>query len=135
MTIITKISKSGLSNFSVFQHDTTLIGVRPLSHDYASGMQRLPSEPIGQFNLTLRNVVIGSLWHVEGIDGVRRAHGTAASNIIIVPLSVYTSPIKNELVIKIGKASQEPYYRRYETQVDAIVGSQSIFINQERDDI
>lgn len=119
---------------SFYQYTPSDIGSRPVGVAQLLGAQRLPNEPIGLFNLTMTNVVTGSKWRVEELDGTLRQAGVAASATVTVALDVYGSAGRNTLVIKIRNASGEPFYRAYETQVTAASGAQSIFINQERDD-
>ena len=96
-----------------------------------SAVQALPTDPIGSFVLTLTHVIVGSAVQVESQSGPSLYNGTAATGTVVIPLQVYSagSPL-NELRIKVRKGSAAPYYRPYETQATAQVGSASIFVSQ-----
>lgn len=99
------------------------------------GNSRLPTDPIGTFALTLANVVVGSFIRVEEVSGGALVEQrTAASATEVFSVSAYAggNP-KNDLRIKVRKASAAPLYKPYETQATALVGSQSIFITQQPD--
>lgn len=131
MTTFTQFMNSGSHSYTLFQQDSTLVGTRPLGPDSIKGMQRLPSEAIGTFNLTLKNVVIGSRWEIES-SGSTLSTGVASSGTILIPISVYAT--NNDLVVKVRKGSGSPYYQPYETQTTAFVGASSLFINQVSDE-
>jgi hypothetical protein len=99
--------------------------------------QSLPTDPVGTYTLTLVNLVIGSRIRIEALTTGAAVHeALVATTTLVVPLQVYApgSPA-NDLKIKVGKASQAPFYRRYETQLSITPNSSSsIFVNQERDD-
>ena len=93
---------------------------------------RLATDPIGTFTLTLTNVVVGSRVNIAPVTGGSVLYdGVAASSSVVVPLSVYApgNP-SNDLLIKVRSASGSPTYIPYETQADAVVGEQSIFVSQ-----
>ena len=98
----------------------------------ASSRASLPNDPIGNFNLTLTNLVVGSSVQLESQDGTTTLYnGTASSSSTLINLQAYAggSPL-NSLLIKVRKGSSSPYYRPYETLATAIVGSQSIYVSQ-----
>ena len=98
----------------------------------ASSRASLPNDPIGNFNLTLTNLVVGSSVQLESQDGTTTLYnGTASSSSTLINLQAYAggSPI-NSLRIKVRKGSSYPYYRPYETLATAIVGSQSLYVSQ-----
>ena len=100
--------------------------------------QRLVNDPTGTFTLTLTNVVIGSLWEVEivSLPGAWVKSGIAASAAVVITLNSYTSGhAYNSLRVKVRNSTTAPYYQALETQVTAVNGAASIFINQIRDDI
>lgn len=100
--------------------------------------QRLVNDPTGTFTLTLTNVVIGSLWEVEisSLPGAWIKSGIAASATVVITLSSYTiGHAYNSLRVKVRNSTAAPYYQALETQVTAVNGAASIFINQIRDDI
>lgn len=105
--------------YDVVQNDRTLI------------VQRLPSEAIGNFTLTLTNVVVGSTILIEDISANVAYSGTASSSTVSLSLPVYAyGSTKNSLVVKVRKGSATPYYRPYETQVTAALGTQSVYVSQ-----
>lgn len=95
-------------------------------------IQRLPTDPIGAFTLTLTNVVTGSAIQIESQDGTTTLHNsTAAGSTVGINLSAYAGGSNlNNLRIKVRKGSAAPYYQPYETLTTAIVGSQSIYVSQ-----
>ena len=99
---------------------------------FAIGVCRLATDPIGNFTLTLNNVVIGSRIHVETQgDGATLHDSVADSADETIVLSAYAngSPY-NDLRIKVRKASESPTYKPYETLATAIAGSASIYVSQ-----
>ena len=98
----------------------------------ALGVARFSTDPIGNFALTLTNVVTGSAIQIESQDGTTTLHNsTAAGSTVNITLQAYAagSPL-NDLRIKVRKGSAAPYYQPYETLTTAIVGSQSIYVSQ-----
>lgn len=97
----------------------------------AIGVARLPEDSIGNFHLTLTNLIVGSSIQIETLTGTPVDFKVATLTSESFTLPAYsTGDPKNSLVIKIRKGSSTPYYQPYETQTTAIVGSQSIFISQ-----
>ena len=99
---------------------------------FAIGVCRLATDPIGNFTLTLNNVVIGSRIHIETQgDGTTLHDSVADSADETIVLSAYAngSPY-NDLRIKVRKASESPTYKPYETLATAIAGSASIYVSQ-----
>lgn len=114
----------------------TIFGIsrgRVIDHGvFAIGNARLPSDSIGNFILTLTNVVVGSAIQIETQDGTATLHNSvAASSSPVINLSAYGagSPY-NALRIKVRKGTSSPYYQPYETLTTAFVGSQSIYVSQ-----
>ena len=104
----------------------------PFSFAVSSGVFAFPTDPIGNFALTLTNVVTGSAIQIESQDGSTTLHNsTAAGSTVNITLQAYAagSPL-NELRIKVRKGSAAPYYQPYTTFATAIVGAQSIYVNQ-----
>jgi len=95
-------------------------------------IQRLPTEPIGTFTLTLTNVVVGSRVHVEKQnDGTQYYDDVAETSTVIIALSTYgPGSDYNDLRIKVRKGSSATYYKPYETLTTAVVGAQSIYVSQ-----
>jgi hypothetical protein len=101
-----------------------------------AGYQRLPSDPIGTYVLTLINVVPGSSILIEDVaETTQYYNGICNSSSLTLNLQAYAvgSP-NNDLRIRVRKGSSPPYYRPYETQAVAYVGSQLIYVNQIQDD-
>jgi hypothetical protein len=103
---------------------------------FAMGVARLPCDPIGNFTLTLTNLIVGSAIQIEDQAGTTTLHNQvcdATSETIVLSAYASGSPL-NSLRIKVRKGSAAPYYRPFETLTTAIVGSQSIYIAQIPDD-
>ena len=98
---------------------------------YALGFQLLPTDPIGYFQLTLTNVVVGSSILIESQDETTIFYnGTTATSSPQITLSVYASGSNlNDLRIRVRKGSS-PSYKPYETLATAVVGGQSIYVSQ-----
>lgn len=107
-----------------------------LSGTTALQQQALPTDPIGTFNLTLTNVVVGSSIQVEDQLGTTTLYnGTAGSTTVNITLSAYAAGSSlNDLRIKVRKGSASPYYQPWETLTTAVVGSQSIYTAQIKDE-
>lgn len=101
---------------------------------FSVGRQRLPTESIGTFTLTLTNVVVGSAIRIETQAGALIEFRTAASSteVFSVPAFAGGNP-SNDLRIKVRKGTSAPYYRPYETQTTAAVGAQTVFVSQIQD--
>lgn len=99
-------------------------------------IERLPTEPLGSFVLTLTNVVVGSAIQIEDQTGANTFHNSiAASSSVTIYLSAFGSgSSKNDLRIKVRKGSGTPYYQPYETLTVAVVGAQSIYVSQNKDE-
>ena len=108
----------------------------PFFCSVSSGVFSFPDDPIGNFTLTLTNVVTGSAIQIESQDGTTTLHNsTAAGSTVVINLSAYAAGSNlNNLRIKVRKGSAAPYYRPYETLTTAIVGAQSIYVSQIPDD-
>ncbi len=130
-----------MSNFSFNGCAPHLIGiVKDMSYvqkkhclfGMASGRFANPTDPIGNFSLTLTNVVVGSAIQIESQDGLSTLYnGVAATASPVIGLQAYASgaPL-NDLRIKVRKGSASPYYQPFETLATAFVGSQSIYVAQ-----
>lgn len=104
----------------------------PFFCSVSSGVFSFPTDPIGNFTLTLTNVVTGSSIQIESQDGSTTLHNsTAAGSTVNITLQAYAagSPL-NDLRIKVRKGSAAPYYQPYETLTTAVVGAQSIYVSQ-----
>jgi hypothetical protein len=97
--------------------------------------QLLATDPVGSMTLVLTNVVVGSTYDVENGAGEMAVSGTTTDVVVSMLVPVYLSgSARNNLRIKVRKASGAPYYQPYETQAVAALGTQSIFINQLSDE-
>ena len=118
----------------------TIFGIsrgRVVDHGlFAIGNARLPSDAIGNFTLTLTNVVVGSAIQIETQDGSSTLYnGVAATSSPTINLSAYASgSAYNDLRIKVRKGTSSPYYQPYQTLTTAFVGSQSIYVSQTPDE-
>lgn len=123
-------SKAGYSMGAVSLPD--IRGRNNVNHLVAFSRQSLPTDPIGNFTLTLTNVVTGSAIQIESQDGTTTLHNsTASGSTVNITLQAYAagSPL-NDLRIKVRKGSAAPYYQPYETLTTAVVGAQSIYVSQ-----
>lgn len=92
---------------------------------------RESTDAIGQYTLTLTNLIVGSAIQVEKQVGGTLVNRVAASTTEVFALGAYGSGNpSNDLRIKVRKGSSAPFYQPYETQATAFVGSQSIFVSQ-----
>lgn len=95
--------------------------------------QVLPTDPQGNYALTLTNMVPGSVYEVEPYaGGASLVLGTAdATGQVLVNIPVYPGGTSvNTLRVKVRKGTADPFYQPYETQVIAVAGSNSLYINQ-----
>lgn len=131
MTTATPVSQRGFSRtLGAVLTDTAI------KRSYIAGAgqyseQKTASDAIGEFQLTLTNVVVGSAVQVETLAGavlVNRV-ASASSEVIQVPTYSVGSP-SNSLVVKVRKGSASPFYQPYQTQVTSVVGAQSVFVSQ-----
>lgn len=97
---------------------------------------RLATDSVGNFTLTLTNVVVGSAIRIElQSDGSTVDSTTAASSTVVMTIPAYAAGSDgNNLKVKIRKGSASPYYRPYETLVTGFVGAQSIYVSQIADE-
>lgn len=121
--------------YNVSVCSVTGVGMRPVMAS-AIGRQRLPSEALGVFALTLTNLVVGSSIQIEDQAGTTTLYnGTAAGTSQLINLNAYSAGSGlNDLRIKVRKGSSAPYYQPYETLATASVGAQSIYVSQIKDD-
>jgi hypothetical protein len=107
------------------------IGALPAG-ERAFGRQRLPTDPVGVFTLTLTNLVVGSAIQVEPQAGGSALYsGTASASTAVIPLQAYAAgSSSNDLRIKVRKGTASPFYQPFETQATAGVGAQTIFVSQ-----
>lgn len=98
-------------------------------------VQRLPTDTIGDFVLTLQNLVVGSAVQIETTTGVALLNtvATAVDQSFTVSAYVAGSPLNN-LRIKVRKGSSAPFFQPWETLTTAFAGSASIFVSQISDE-
>lgn len=98
--------------------------------------QRLPTDSIGTFTLTLTNLVVGSAIRVETQTGTLIEFRTAASGTEVFSVPAYDSGnAANDLRIKVRKGTSAPKYLPFSTLATAAVGSASVFVAQVADPI
>lgn len=100
-------------------------------------IQRLPTEPIGSFALTLINLVVGSAIQIERVStGAVVEYRTAGTATEVFTVDAYSpGNALNDLRIKVRKGTTAPKYKPFETLATAAVGSQSVYIAQIPDTI
>ena len=102
-----------------------------------SERQLLPTDALSNFALTLTNVVVGSIWSAEIVTtGEQVATGAAAAETVSVNIPVYVQgSTKNDIRIKVRKATSAPFYQPLETQITIVKnGALSLRINQVSDE-
>lgn len=97
----------------------------------ATGKLRLPTDSIGNFTLTLTNLVVGSSIRIETEAGALIEYRVADATTEVFTAPAYSvGNAANNLRIKVRKASEAPFYIPYETLTTAFVGAQSIYVSQ-----
>lgn len=120
---------------------TALITDSSIKRSYQSGsgqysVQKISSDSIGQFSLTLLNVVVGSIVSIQRTsDNTEIYNTTATVSTVTCNLPAYiVGNSFNDIAIKVRKGSSSPYYKPYSTLDTAYVGSKSIYVSQIKDD-
>lgn len=131
MSVATPISQRGPGRcLCAVATDTTV----KRSYIAGSGQwseQKSATDAIGQFTLTLTNVVAGSAMQIETLTGSVLVNRTAASSTETFQLPTYSvGSATNDVVVKVRKGSASPYYRPYQTQVTTFLGAQTVFVSQ-----
>jgi len=94
-------------------------------------LQSLPTDPIGVFEITLTNLVVGSAVHIEAVDGTVLVNMVADAPTEVITLQSYAAgSALNNLHVKVRKGSGSPFYQPFETYTTSVVGSQSIYVSQ-----
>lgn len=97
----------------------------------ALGVSRLATDTVGNFTMTLTNVVAGSSIQVETTAGAPVQFASALTTDVVMSIPVYASGSGlNNLRVKVRKGSTSPYYQPWETQTTSFVGSQTLFVSQ-----
>lgn len=99
--------------------------------------QRLPTDSIGNFTLTLTNLVVGSAVRIEiAGTGALVEYRVAANATEVFTVPAYSvGSSNNDLRIKVRKGTTAPKYQPLETFTTAFVGSGSVYIAQVPDPI
>lgn len=99
-------------------------------------VQKIATDSIGQFALTLTNVVVGSVISIQRTsDNTEILNTTASVSSVLCILPAYTvGNANNSIVIKVRKGSSAPYYKPYITYDTSFVGSKSTYVSQIKDD-
>lgn len=120
--------------FAGFPAVTRLPSPRGVAHvggGQSVSKQRLATDSLGNFSLTLTNLVVGSAIRVETQSGtlIEYRVADAATEVFTVPAYAVGSSA-NDLRIKVRKGTSAPFYQPYETLTTASVGSASIYVSQ-----
>lgn len=93
---------------------------------------RLSTDSVGNFVLTLTNVVVGSAIRIElQGDGSLVGSSTAAGSTVVMTVPAYAAgSAGNDLRVKVRKGTGAPFYQPYETLVTGFVGAQSVYVSQ-----
>lgn len=104
----------------------------PIGNMQVFSFERLASESVGAFLLTLTNIAIGSaIWIGDQAGTTTMYNGTAATSSPTITLAAYAPGSSlNDLRIRVRKASGSPNYIPYETLMTAIAGATSIYVSQ-----
>jgi hypothetical protein len=113
-------------------YPSTALGMEPVVAGATHGVKRLATDSIGNFTLTLTNLVVGSAIRMEtqaagALIEFRVAAGT--SEVFTIP-AYSAGNASNDLRIKVRKGSAAPLYKPYETLATASVGAGSVYIAQ-----
>ena len=108
-----------------------------LSGGSSFGLFRFPTDSIGVFTLRFRNLVEGSRVRAEVVSTGETLDEFVASADVTQDrtLSLYASGNpRNDLRIKVRKASESPAYRPFESQATAQLGVVTVYVFQEPDE-
>lgn len=101
------------------------------------GRFRSPADPVGVFTLQFRGIVEGSRVRVEtAAEGITLDEFVSTASEIenrTLPLYASGNP-RNDLRIKVRKASESPAYRPFESQATAQLGTVTVYVFQEPDE-
>ena len=106
---------------------------RPPSLDgWYGGPNPLPADmALGNYTLTLTNVVVGSRVHIASQDAEHIfVDEVVSTSEPTYALGVYGVFAMNQLRVKVRKGTVAPTYKPFETLATAIVGAQSIYVGQ-----
>ncbi len=108
-----------------------------MSSGTSFGVCRFTSDPVGIFTLRFRNLVEGSRVRTEvastgeTLDEFVATADAAQDHTFL--LYVSGNP-RNDLRIKVRKASESPAYRPFESQATAQLGTVTVYVFQEPDE-
>ena len=108
-----------------------------LSGGASFGLFRFSTDAIGVFTLRFRNLVEGSRVRAEVVSTGETLDEFVASADVTQDrtLSLYASGNpRNDLRIKVRKASESPAYRPFESQATAQLGVVTVYVFQEPDE-
>ena len=108
-----------------------------MSSGTSFGLCRFASDPVGIFTLRFRNLVEGSRVRVEAADTAEQFDEFIASGDSTQLRSLLLFPSgnpRNDLRIKVRKASESPAYRPFESQATAQLGTVTVYVFQEPDE-
>ena len=108
-----------------------------MSSGTSFGLCRFTSDPVGIFTLRFRNLVAGSRVRVEAADTAEQFDEFIASGDSTQLRSLLLFPSgnpRNDLRIKVRKASESPAYRPFESQATAQLGTVTVYVFQEPDE-
>lgn len=99
--------------------------------------QRLSTDSVGTFTLTLTNIVIGSVVRIEiASTGAEVETRTADTTTEVFSVPAYSAGnANNDLRIKVRKGTAAPKYLPFSTLATASVGAGSVYIAQVADTI
>lgn len=114
----------------VAHHMSDEIGVRPFAN-LSVGRMRLSTESVGNFTLTLTNLVVGSAVRVETQAGASIEYRVADATSEVFTIPAYSvGSAGNDLRIKVRKGTSAPFYKDYTTLTTASVGAGAIYVSQ-----
>jgi hypothetical protein len=133
------------AGFGMLNYPSTEIGPHPISLA-SRGRQRLATDTLGTFTLTLKNAVRGSCYVIERPSDDSLATPTGSAEGVIpagagtvtdhaITLDYYApGSSNNNLRITLRNASGTPAYKNFETQTTAQAGTVTAFCAQELDE-
>lgn len=98
----------------------------------AMGYQRLAGESLYNVNLTLQNVVAGSVILITDLSNVEIIRATAVGGDTVLILPFYGSNQSVKVVVR--KATVTPFYQSYDTQAVITSTGTSLYVSQLTDE-
>lgn len=142
MSSLALISPIGLV---IAAYDSDDLGIKPVA-GALFGRQRLDTEAVGSFTLTIKNAVVGSRYRISrsGDNSLATPTGSAegtvpgVSGLVDVSITLdYYAPgnANNDLKIDVRKATAAPKYKPFQTFATAASGTVLAYCAQESDPI